>query len=899
MKTMSITSIVVAAAAAMCTAGFAESVAPLIGAPSKKVPVLSVKKMTKTPRLGAEAREGSELILSENFDKISNNSGKLIDCPYYPRDRYDEIVEQAYQEWLADGHDPEEEKFEGPEYNPTKDLSDLYRTGRATVSDDYMQTSGWTGSFLWAGDGCMGIYMPDNGGYLVTPYNLNLHGVVRVSFKARSLQASYDRDTGIYDMDKLDKAYVYVVAAKNGGGSYVDSDYPFFSNVVVPGDNEWHEFSVEIESLYDGNDCGIQFNGMTGGTDGILIDDIRIERLTGKTITPRHLRGSHFSEEGFRVNFDSDEYADSFLVNVWEKRETGTNADTLLGFNDMETTADGLITNFNTPDGWKLDLNPSESQTGTNPEDGTPGVLFVADEEAYGSDDWLPYVMTPSNAIIGRFECDLYCIERNNTELDSNGNPKLTQLIMLGYDESGNGEYIADTYLTDENGDDLLAGDGIHLDTDNLYDEYYGQVDITGKYRQIALVVRPRGNGSVLIDNVRLQTESLTEDVLVVENRRTDGKFCDVTGLDMKCDHSFTVQAVKGDYVTPAQTVPVKAFGIPAPVALDPTEVDARGSFTANWIPVDKADGYIVELTEKFVAEEDTPGFIVMHEGFDKTDTPEWAQYDINNPYDMYAGVVPMDDFTTLTGWMAKGGSLIKGHLGCQVSEDGDMNYLQTPKLSLGYGDKSAEISVRAVSLTAEQLIIQYSFDEDVEPLMIPFVNGVAEGSVEIPDAEGLQLYFIGGILNAPNTAEFYLDYVTVKQTIFAGESYGQTLQAVQLEDGDANEYDFNGLDIRPGFHYVYSVRSYVSDPNDGDYISEGSNEVEVSEFFSGVMDVEADGYMPEIAVDGLCIHVGGEGARIFNVSGQKVAEGNVCRVPAPGVYMVVTPEGCAKVLVK
>lgn len=140
---MSITSIVVAAAAAMCTAGFAESVAPLIGPPSKKVPVLSVKKMTKTPRLGAEAREGSELILSENFDKISNNSGKLIDCPYYPRDRYDEIVEQAYQEWLADGHDPEEEKFEGPEYNPTKDLSDLYRTGRATVSDDYMQTSGY------------------------------------------------------------------------------------------------------------------------------------------------------------------------------------------------------------------------------------------------------------------------------------------------------------------------------------------------------------------------------------------------------------------------------------------------------------------------------------------------------------------------------------------------------------------------------------------------------------------------------------------------------------------------------------------------------------------------------------------------------------------------------------
>ena len=64
-------------------------------------------------------------------------------------------------------------------------------------------------------------------------------------------------------------------------------------------------------------------------------------------------------------------------------------------------------------------------------------------------------------------------------------------------------------------------------------------------------------------------------------------------------------------------------------------------------------------------------------------------------------------------------------------------------------------------------------------------------------------------------------------------------------------------------------------------------------------MDVEADGYMPEIAVDGLCIHVGGEGARIFNVSGQKVAEGNVCRVPAPGVYMVVTPEGCAKVIVK
>ena len=163
----------------------------------------------------AEGSPGNvEMILSENFDKIKNSSGGLIDCPYYPRSEYDKLIQKAYEEWLAAGHNPNEEKFPTPEYNPEKDLSDLYRTGRPSIDEKYMQTPGWTGSFLWAGDGAMAIYMPDNGGYLVTPYNLNLQGVVRVSFRARSLQVAYDYYTGEYDETRFDPCHLYIIPAR-------------------------------------------------------------------------------------------------------------------------------------------------------------------------------------------------------------------------------------------------------------------------------------------------------------------------------------------------------------------------------------------------------------------------------------------------------------------------------------------------------------------------------------------------------------------------------------------------------------------------------------------------------------------------------------------------------------
>ena len=45
----------------------------------------------------AEGSPGNvEMILSENFDKIKNSSGGLIDCPYYPRSEYDKLIQKAY-----------------------------------------------------------------------------------------------------------------------------------------------------------------------------------------------------------------------------------------------------------------------------------------------------------------------------------------------------------------------------------------------------------------------------------------------------------------------------------------------------------------------------------------------------------------------------------------------------------------------------------------------------------------------------------------------------------------------------------------------------------------------------------------------------------------------------------
>lgn len=103
--------------------------------------------------------------------------------------------------------------------------------GGGTISSDYTQTPGWTGSFVYQAGGEAYIGMSTTGmvGYLMTP-TMDLSGndgVFTVSFKAKSRREGGDK---IYIQNYL-------------SGSYFDE-----SKAIVEITEDWQDYSVEMDA---------------------------------------------------------------------------------------------------------------------------------------------------------------------------------------------------------------------------------------------------------------------------------------------------------------------------------------------------------------------------------------------------------------------------------------------------------------------------------------------------------------------------------------------------------------------------------------------------------------------------------------------------------------------------
>ncbi len=786
-----------------------------------------------------DSQDETELIFDEDFDMMEDGSIDNIDTSL---DLSGYVID-----------------FENGVIDPNTDY---------LISDAFTQEPGWTGACVYQAGGAVALYYPNVGGILNTPNNLNLNGVIRVSFRGRSAS-------------EYPCTMVVTPCCHDWANIEMATEHKCFIQTFYPEDG-WTDVEFDIDVPYDGDDAFIQFNAMTY-SDGVIIDDLKIERVLNKIMEPYSISVSNFTDDGFKLSWLGDVKSDGYILNLWETAfdENGTN-ETLIDFNDLEWDENLMITEFNLPEGWSIELNENMPQVGTNPLDETPGILFYEDYERYYDDRWLPFIATPQGGRVSEFKCQMTVVAENTVEPPYGGEPYATEWRLYGINDTGNSKLLNLGEVAN------VLGTTIEFDIANAVDYYGISNDYTDQYYGFELEIWPSNDGCVLVDNISFSSVGSSSDEQVVKDLYTIDTQHIFTGLNMDGEHYFTLQAFKGDYVTTLYERE-RVFGVRPPVALEASDVDTdNGSFVANWETVKGASGYNISVTQRYEATEYTPDYAIISEDFSKLDD---MPYTIDNPY-VFSGAY-LDDlsqYTYVPGWTVYGGTIAAGMVGCQENYD-EIFFVCTPYLDLSHGNGVATIYAKAYGTPGDRLRMQYMdevadiyFDEE----------GVADGTATLSNVSSGYIYFYTVSGDA-----FFLDEVKIMQDLSAGDVVVTRLNEVEIDGADIDSYNFENLYVIPGMQYLYTICSWAYNFDTAEtYVSEPSNEIVVQFNNSGIQSVivPADGY---IQINGLTI-TSQTPYDIFDLQGRILAKQQTqFTVKMPGLYIVKTKDCARKVLVK
>lgn len=799
-------------------------------------------KSLETPRHRAAsklAEEETELILEENFDLMTAGSVDAIDTS---RDLSGYVTDFAKGQADPDNID---------------------------VDPDYTHTPGWTGQCVYQAGGAVALYYPDHGGILNTPCNLNLNGVIRVSFRCRTA-SDYPCTMVVtpccHDWHNIEMA----------------TDHRTYIQTFYPADG-WTDVEFEIDVPYEGDDAFIQFNALTY-SDGVIIDDLKIERVLNKIMEPYAVAPTRFTDDGFTLTWKGDPRADGYILNLWETsfNPDGTTS-AVIDFNDIEyTESDMQVTDFKLPEGWNIELNPKQPEVGTNPIDNTLGILFYEDYERYYESRWLPVICTPTGALVSDFKCQIVVVAQNTVSPGSGRDPYSTEWRLYGVNAAGSSQLLTKGEIAN------VLNTTVEFDIRNTPPNYYNEVyDYSGQYYGFELELWPSNDGAVLADNIEYTAAGCSADEKVYSDLFVEDTQYTFTNLNMEGEHYFTIQSKKDGYVSPEYDREL-VFGIKAPEALEATNVDSEnGSFTANWTPVEGAVSYQLALSRRYEATQTTPDFPVLTEDFSGLDD---LDYTLDNPYYFEGAYVDdLSHYTHVDGWAVYGGAIVAGMVGCKAETE-DIYFVCTPELDLSNGDATAKVWVTAVGSYNDRLRVQYG--DEVQDLYFD-EDGIIEDSVELHNLSQGRIYFYsyGGY-------EFYLDEVRITQTLNAGDLVSTQVKALEVEAQQQTSADISGIEVVDGLEYTYSVSSYAYDLSTNmDYLSEPSNPI--------VVKFEVGGVAAPVSPDATICVSGREitadvPADIFDAQGRCLAlKTRRFTADYPGILLVRTNNMVQKVVVR
>lgn len=345
-------------------------------------------------------------------------------------------------------------------------------------------------------------------------------------------------------------------------------------------------------------------------------------------------------------------------------------------------------------------------------------------------------------------------------------------------------------------------------------------------------------------------------------NKPTECVFCD---LDPEKEYYYAI--VARYMFTNSEKKLVKADVIAAPRVHEAADI-TKDSFTAVWDPIAKADNYEVSLFGVDEVTEDTEGFVIFNEDFDKVSDFTDCE-DIYDPEFITRDMgITLDDLTTVPGWDGTllDMCLVKGMLGLD-----DWSFkLYSPTINVSGSD----LVTLSLNIVSPNSTFDVYFNFCGVTYQMTGNNGVLEGSWEIPtNGESNAEFWI-----AADEAFIFIDYIQLSQDLKKGD-FVTTFLGKKFTENKETSMSFSNLSKDAYTYYGYTVRSFK-----GNTYSEPSERMLVNlntgGSHSGVEALDTPAEVVEI--------------ERYNLQGQRLNE------PVKGVNVVRYSDGSVrKIMVK
>ncbi len=714
----------------------------------------------------------------------------------------------------------------GTEATPDETYIADRQTG--SIPSKYTRTPGWSGACIYqAGGTCAirkGLFSNGMGGaveetgFLRTPQGA-YSGNVTLTFRARLLGS--DKAS-----DKMDVA----ILSENGR---LETQY-------VDVTSEWKSYTLNFtKGGFSG--CVMQF---TMAQEEVLIDDIEVTTRQTKIPAPVATEVTDYIPGGFTAHWQGTNQADSYTVTIYEKKVS--EAITVEDFEGLNLIAGTNLLNSSDPgfpEGWQFAYGTVRNADHVSPlgYEGSTGMIFRNTGEGF---------VTPTFERPIR-DFSFYAAHPSGEECLST----LVVSVLVDGQWGALGNYDVER-ISDEG--EIINLSSNFPDGVKAIQVYFRKNDQYDAGKDV----------SVVFDHICIMTEP--EGVAVRTGLETPELSYSVAGLDPEKDYSFTVRAKNASFESD-ESNEVSAAGLPAPEILSASDLTVDG-YTANWASTPKAEGYAVSNYSVYTVSDASETVNVLYENFDKV-----TEGTLESPVGLYNVVNPrsLDDYTMNPGWMGIANYLVKGMMGSRAY----MNItgcIQTPTMDLSGNGGKFTVTVTVVGdtdATNDQLVVQAGYAsfirQDIkpgEPVTLTYEFTCGQPNMQL-------------LLYTYNGYPFYIDEITVTQTLPRGSKVYTLVENRVLADKDAHSATFAGLRLGDNLNYAYGVYAYRDFMGARQYsASNGLKDVYLS---SGIDNIEAD------ASEGEAVYYRIDGRQLHSAPS------------TPGVYIRRTDKGAEKILVK
>jgi hypothetical protein len=686
----------------------------------------------------------------------------------------------------------------GSESNPDT-VNWVANTWKGTTNDidaNLTQQSGWIGDFVAQASGTVGLRAPgaayQTPAFIATPPQ-DYSGSVTVTFRAKRWKG--------YKANVIINGYV---SDGNNNVYQGEGSSPTFR--IFGGDDGWQYFTW----TFDCTNSNPAYRIFLMTYDWVILDDINVRVSADKFVAEPTLKPiTNVTDSGFTINWETVRAANTYLIGLKKKVWTSDEL-TPSFFYDFEDET--------VPEGFAGKVSV-EDEVGLN---GTMGLV---------STDTL--ILPSNNATMKQCEFFMGVTGPANASADKLADSR----ILLAYQRDGQweqqGYYQAKYFLNNMTYENMLyswyTGDlsniysGVRLIADNFPEGYKLAVDsvaiTTNRPFDFEMINEPGnfysdgenpGTGEGFIDwHV---SSTLAKPVTSYRVEKLDRVF---EPYDPSAEYYYAVIARR--YTTNSTYTWYHAFQPAAPVAIDPTDVDERGAYTANWEKSLKATRYSVTNYGAYFATKDEENHVLIDEDFSRitsevtTVTDPTAPESLGNDYQLMS----FDDYTILPGWSGISNTIAQGYLGCgQASYYVPMIYTPTFQAD---NDNKVTIAVKAVGTPGDNLLLTF---QDGNAYAVGFdASGNIDMEGSVPESAKEMCIRINSYSYMP----FMLDAFAVKQNLKAGAQVYTALETVTV-DASEQSYTFTGLsDEYP--YYAYDVRA-LQDLDNQTSTSEASNRV-------------------------------------------------------------------------